>query len=124
MYEKHKKIVDEPTKELPTLNEYRQLPDCQNIKDSVVELSKYRENDWIGRVSNNLKNNFKEFTGKRRAKVDKLEPTQRLDQALTELKCISDEDINDSDFIDNEVSQNQAREISRIIERIKRNMGL
>jgi hypothetical protein len=124
MYDKHKKIVDQPTKELPTLNEYRQLPDCQNIKDSVVELSKYRENDWIGGVSIQLKNNFKEFTGKRQARVDKLEPSQRLDQALTELKCISDEDMNDPDFIGNEVSQNQAREISRIVERIKRNMGL
>lgn len=124
MYEKHKKIVDQPTKELPTLNDYRQLPDCENIKDSVVELSKYRENDWIGGVSINLKNNFKEFTGKRKARVDKLAPSQRLDQALTELNCISDEDINDSDFIGSEVSKNQAREISRIIERIKRNMGL
>lgn len=99
-------------------------PDCQHIRNSVVELSRRRENDWKIQVAKRLKDNFKEFTGKRQAKVDKFEPSQRLDNALTELQCISDEDMNNPDFIGNSVSINQARELSKIIERIKRNMGL
>jgi hypothetical protein len=124
MYEKHKKIVDEPTQNLPALNDYRALPECEHIKNSITDLSQWREGEWKLRVAEKLKNNFKEFSGKRQAKVDKLEPSQRLDQALTELQCISDEDIVDDDFLKSDVSQNQAREISKIIERIKRNMGL
>ncbi len=124
MYEKHKKIVDETTQNLPSLNDYRTDPACEHIKDSVIELSKYRENDWKAKVEDKLRNNFKEYTGKRQSKVEKLEPSVRLDQALTALQCISDEDIVDNDFLNNEVSKNQAREISKIVERIKRNMRL
>lgn len=123
MYEKHNKLVEDVTTKLPDLEAYRELPECAHIKDSLQDLSLRREEDWKSSLTKKMQDNYKEFTGKRASKVDKFEPAVRLDQALTALHAISNEEMLDDDFINNPVCQNQTREISKIIERLKRNMG-
>lgn len=123
MYEKHKKIVDEVTMNLADLQEYREKPECAHIKDSLHDLSQMREADWRAVVQQKMDDNLKEFTGKRASKVEKFAPAIRLDRALTELKGISSTDIDDGAFTEDEVCINQVREISKIIEQLKRSMG-
>lgn len=123
-YAKNKSVVESVTDNLPDLDEYREMPECAHFKDSLPDLSLRREEDWKSSVSELLSANLKEFIGKRAAKVEKYAPSVRLDQALTALKGISNEDMMDDDFVQSEICQNQAREISKIIEKLKRNMGL
>jgi hypothetical protein len=75
-------------------------------------------------VQRGLKSNFLEYKGKRNTKVEAHAPTKRIDNALTELMLISDQDYSDDDFLSNTLVQNQVKSISKIIEKIKRNMGL
>jgi hypothetical protein len=119
MYEKHKRIVNEPNQNLPELEEYRNMPECEH--STLAELSHRREADWKSNVQKLLGDNFREFTGKRKTKVESLGPTIRIDKALTELQLISEDDIADDDFLDNDLVQNQVKMISKIIEKIKRN---
>lgn len=124
LYLKNKQVVETVTENLPELTDYREMSDCAHIKNSLKDLSLRREEDWKTSVTSQLSANLKEFTGKRAAKVEKYAPSVRLDQALTALRGISIEEMVDEDFIGNEVCQNQTREISKIIEKLKRNMGL
>jgi len=122
MYAAHRKIVDEPTQNLPDLDDYRTMPECVNY--SFTELNYRREADWKEQVQRGLKSNFLEYKGKRNTKVEAHAPTKRIDNALTELMLISDQDYSDDDFLSNTLVQNQVKSISKIIEKIKRNMGL
>jgi hypothetical protein len=119
MWEKHK-IITEPITQLPELKEYKEK--FPNLATKDLALKKEEEIKEL--AQDKLRDLFKEYTGKAKSRAQDDKPERRLERILAELKLVSkaQDSLANSDNIDNITLQ--VKEISRLIEGIKRSIGL
>jgi len=119
MYEKHNKIM-EKIEDLPTLKHYHEDNPTLSLKE--VALKKEEEVKEI--IQKPLQNIFKEFTGRAKTIVEGEKPEIRIIRVLTELNQIEKTKDLLADSENSEEIINNVREASRLLELIKRHIGL
>lgn len=119
MFDKHKKIM-EPVKDLPSLEKIAKDNPNLSIKD--VGLKKEEEVKKV--CQEKLADLFKEYTGRAKTIVQGEKPELRLIKILSQMKILEKDKelLTESENID-EITEN-VRATSKLIESIKREIGL
>ena len=90
-YEAHTQITHDVTANLKSFAEYASMQEYKDLEPK--EIAEVREQDWVQRVGDALRDNYEEYVDYIEALNKESEPGEKIRKALSHLSGISEEDM-------------------------------